>query len=121
MNQLEMGLLGSTSAPRYQHPASEIRICRDMADAVWLALRHARMTQEALADRIGVSASYMSLLLNGKRPWQQRQLEAIRRVTGSLATLQLSALREGVELYADPVETRKAALKAELAELERAA
>lgn len=121
MHQQSMPLLGPTAPPKYQHPAQEIRLCRHMSDAVRLSARHAGLSQEMLADRIGVTASYMSLLLNGKRPWQQRQLEAIRKVTGSLATLQLAALREGVELYVDPVETRKAALRAELAQLENAA
>ena len=119
--QGELGLVGSATRPRYRHPLSEIRLCTKVTHAVRLSLSHAQMDQETLAERIGVSPSYMSLLLNGKRPWQQRQLQMIRTVTGSLATLQFAAMQEGVELYVDDVEVRKAQLRSELAQLERAA
>lgn len=119
--QAEMPLVGSVTRPLHAHPASEVRLCRCMADAVYLSMRHAGMAQDAIADRIHITPSYLSQMMTGRRPWQQPVLHRIRQVTGSLATLQYDAQCEGVLVYADPVETRKAALKAELAELDHAA
>ena len=119
--QGELALLGCSTRPKYPHPTQEIGICASMSDAVALSLRHARMTQEMIADCLNVSAGYLSMLMIGKRPWQQKHLELIRHHTGSLATLQFSAMREGVEVYADPVKVRLAQIEQEREALLRAA
>lgn len=119
--QGELSLIGCPTRPKYQHPPQEIAICTSTSDAVALSLRHARMTQEMIADCINVSTGYMSMLMIGKRPWQQKHLELIRHHTGSLATLQLAAMREGVEVYADPVKVRLAQIEQEKQELLRRA
>lgn len=117
MTQGELSLLGLASRPPHKHPPSELALCGCMSDAVWLSMRHARLTQELLAESIHVSPAYMSMLLNGKRPWQAKHLERIRQHTKSLATLQYAALREGLDLYVDPLTVREAQAKAELEEI----
>ena len=79
---------------------------------------HAGMTQEHLADRVGVSQQYLSLCLAGKRKWPVTVVVAVSHTTGSLAPIQWVCKQVGGELYCDPVEQRKAKLRAELADLE---
>lgn len=121
MAQKEFSLIGPATPGRYEHPDSEVRICRDMSDAVYISMRHAQMTQEVLAERIHVSPGYLSLMLNRKRPWQHKHLQRVRHTTGSMATLQFAAMQEGMDLYVDPVKARLAQLEQEKQELLRRA
>ena len=82
---------------------------------------HAGVTQESLAESLGMSAGYLSLLLNGKREWSEKRLRAVSAVTASLAPIQWLCAQFGGEFYADSVEQRKALLRAELDQLEKAA
>lgn len=119
--QTELPVMGSVTRPKYQHPPSEIRACKSKAQACRVALLHSGMTQESVAERLHKTAGYMSMLLSGKRDWPDKLLGRFMHVTGSLAPLQWDALQEGVSLYVDEVEQRKAQLRAELSHLERAA
>ncbi|WP_411887378.1 helix-turn-helix domain-containing protein [Hydrocarboniphaga effusa] len=119
--QGEMALMGVVTRPKFKHPDSVIRVLKSMSDAVAVSMSHAQMSQQDLADAIHVSKSYMSRLFGGQRPWQQKHLERVRKATGSLATLQYAAMKEGLEVYVDEVEVRKAQLRAELAHLEKVA
>lgn len=120
MIQSNMPWVGPSSPTRYNHPPQEVRICRSLSDAVYVSMRYAQMTQETLAGRIHVSPAYMSMLLSGKRPWQDKHLTGVRKATGSLATLQYAAMLEGVELYVDEVAVREAQAHAVLRECQEA-
>lgn len=116
--QTEMPLLGDTRRPQYTHPIREIAAIGSMSQAVGRALLHAGMTQEELADRIGVSASYMSLMMTGRRNWPESAVRRVVTVTGSLAPVQWLCAQYGGEFYVDPVKSEKAQLRARLAELQ---
>lgn len=115
--QNELALLGSVIRPKYQHPHAEIRACEKKFHACRIAMTHAAITQEMLAERIGKTPGYVSMLMSGKRDWPDKLLRKLMTVTGSMAPLQWDAMREGVELYADPVRVELAQLEARRAEL----
>lgn len=119
--QKEFPLIGSVTRPTYVHPASEMALCNSMTQAAYLAIRHARLTQDEAADRLCVTAGYLSMLLTGKRHWSEDKLRRLMTITGSMAPLQWLCISVGALLFVDPVETRKAQLRAELHELEQKA
>lgn len=119
--QKELPLIGSVTRPAYTHPASEMALCTSMTQAAYLAIRHARLTQDEAAERLCVTAGYLSMLLTGKRHWSEDKLRRLMTITGSMAPAQWLCASVGAALYVDPVETRKAALRAELRQLEQAA
>lgn len=119
--QAEFPIVGSATRPKFQHPASEIRICKNKAQACRVSLMHSGLTQETVAGRLHKTAGYISMLLSGKRDWPDKLLKKFMHVTGSLAPLQWDAMQEGVELYVDTVAQRKAQLIAELNEIDRVA
>lgn len=119
--QQEMRYMGLTAPTPKAHPLTEIGVCKTMAQAIYRAMLHAGMTQETLADRVGVSASYMSLILSGKRKTPEDVIRRVVNVTGSLAPIQWMCAQFGGEFYADPVDVRKAQLLQELQALEKAA
>ncbi len=119
--QTELGIMGSVTRPKLQHPAAEIRCCKSKAQACRVSLMHSGLTQETVAARLHKTAGYLSMLLSGKRDWPDRLLNKFMHVTGSLAPLQWEALQQGVEIYVDHVAQRKAQLLAELQQLDQAA
>lgn len=119
--QTAFPLLGSATRPTYFHPVADMALCQSITHAVYLALRHAQMTQEEAAERLAVTGGYMSMLMTGKRHWSEDKIRRLMTITGSMAPLQWLCASVGAQLYADPVETRKAALRAELQSLEKAA
>lgn len=112
MSQAEMPLLGLVSRPLIEATAQEMACVKCMSDAVDLCLRKARMNYAELAGEIGVSKSYLSMLMNGTRRWQCHHIERVIAATRCLAPHQYSASRLGVDVYVDPV-------KVELAQAER--
>lgn len=119
--QTELGLVGSATRPKYQHPASEIRLCKSKAQACRMALSHSGLLQETVAARLSKTAGYISMLLSGKRDWPSKLLTRFMHVTGSLAPLQWDAMQEGVEVYVDPIRVELAQLDARREELLRKA
>lgn len=117
--QTELRLIGSVTPPKYRHPLPEIRLCTSKIQACRLAMNHAHMTQETTSERIAVSVGYMSMLMNGKRPWSDTLQRRLMKATGSLAPLQWDAMQEGVEVYADPILQREAELLSELQEIQQ--
>jgi len=119
--QTEMALLGLTSPPMRLVSPAELRLLRSDGEAARLALQRAGMSQEQLAERLAKSTGYVSLLLTDQRNWPAKLLRQVARLTGCAAPLQRQASELGLEIYADEIKTRKAALLAELAQLEDAA
>lgn len=119
--QTELRIMGSATRPKKAHSAAELAVCKTKAHACRLALLHSGLTQETVAERLAVTGGYLSMLLSGKRKWQDDLQHRFMNITGSLAPLQWDANREGVEVYLDAKKIREAELEAELAELRRAA
>ena len=117
--QRELAVMGNVVRELVVHPTVEIAACASLPQAIYRALMHSGCTQEAIAEKVGVSASYMSLILTGKRICPARLLLDIVRVTKSAAPLQWMTAQVGAEVYLDEVEAKRARLRAELAELER--
>lgn len=116
--QRELAVLGNVVRELSLHPAAEIASCETLAQAIYRALMHSGLTQETIADRLNVSASYLSLILTGKRSCPARLLLEIVTVTKSAAPLQWMTAQVGASVYLDPVEVRKAELRRELDNLE---
>lgn len=103
------------------HPEAEIKACETLAQAIYRALMHSGDTQESIAAKVHVSASYLSLILTGKRICPARLVLDVVRVTKSAAPLQWMTAQVGAEVYLDEIEAKRARLRSELAELERRA
>ena len=121
MEQIEAAIVGSVTRSPILHAPAEMRCCRTKGHACRVALIHSGFSQETVADRMGVTGGYLSLLLSGKRRWTDDMQRRFIRITGSLAPLQWDAEQQGVELYVDPVKQRLAQLEAEKAEILRSA
>ena len=116
--QRELVVLGNVVREIALHSAAEIAACETLAQAIYRALMHSGDTQESIAAKINVSASYLSLILTGKRLCPARLVLDIVRVTHSAAPLQWMTAQVGAEVYLDEIEVKRARLKRELAELE---
>ena len=120
--QRELAVIGNVVRELVVHPEQEIAACQTLAQAIYRAMMHSGDTQETIAERVGVSASYMSLILTGKRLCPARLVLDVVTATKSAAPLQWMTAQIGADLYLDPVRAEKAQLKARLAQLdERAA
>lgn len=117
--QCEMPIVGSVTRPMRVHERREIALCRNKTDAAYLSLRHCGLDQERIAERIPMDAGHLSRIIRGNRPWSDRLQATFERITGSFALTQWDCHVRGAEFFADPVETKKAQLRAELDQLER--
>ena len=111
--QSEMCLLGSVTRPHKLHDWAELKSCRTKAQVCRVSLIHSGFSQEHVAERMGVTAGYLSLLLSGKRRWTDEVQRRFIAITGSLAPLQWDAEQQGVDLYVDPKRVALAQLEAE--------
>lgn len=118
--QRELALLGNVVRDLALHPASEIAACETLAQAIYRALMHSGDTQESIASRINVSASYLSLILSNKRICPSRLVLDIARETKSAAPLQWMAAQVGASVYVDELAVREARLERELRQVREA-
>lgn len=116
--QGELALLGNVIRELVLHPAQEIAACQSLADSVYVAMHHAGLSQESLADKVAVTPSYLSLILADKRKCPARLVLDIVRETKSAAPLQWMNAQVGAEVYLDPVAVKRAQLTRELAALD---
>lgn len=120
-SQRGLPLLGDLKRPMHVHSPAEIVACKSKRDACRIALMHSGLSQETVAARLGCTPGFLCLLLGGKRDWSDERQYRFERITGSLAPHQWDVQRRGLSMHADPVEVRKAQLRAEIEALERAA
>lgn len=114
----ELPFLGETSPPRRVHEDADVMACTTIGSAIERAMVSAHMTHESLSERMGVSRGYLSLIISGKRNANVLHVLRAVRATGSLAPIQWVCKQVGGELYCDPVEQKRAELKAQLAALD---
>lgn len=121
--QTQLALLGNVVRELAVHPLQEIAACETLAQAIYRAMMHSGDTQESVAARVNVSASYLSLILTGKRICPARLVVDIARETKSAAPLQWMAAQIGAEVYVDELAAKEARLARELRQVqaERAA
>lgn len=119
--QREFPMVGCATRPMAVHGAQDMALCRNKIDAAYLALRHSGLDQERIAERIPMDAGHLSRMIRGNRPWNDAAQAAFERITGSFALTQWDCKARGAEFYADPVQTRRAQLLAELAAMDRQA
>ena len=100
----------------------------DLGDLIKSARTGAKLTQSALADIVGVSASDISKAERGEKSLPQSVLKLIAKATGVTQSSLLNALKEGAELLGKkkPAAAAKddfklAAAEKKLVELYRAA
>lgn len=120
MKQTALAMLGPTAPSLKTHTGADVASLESIGAALERAMVSARMTHETLASRVGVSRGYLGLLISGKRQANVMVVLRAVRATGSLAPIQWICKQVGGELYADPLEQKKARLRAELKELEGA-
>lgn len=111
--QSQLALLGCVTRPVTLLPASQMEPIRTLGDAARVALQVSHRTQDELAEHLHKSKGYISLLLSDQRDWPAKLLEKLVHFTGCASVMQFQARRFGLELYADEVRIRKAALKAQ--------
>lgn len=119
--QRELNLIGGVTLPMVMHSAAEMRLVNSKTDAAYLSLRRCGFDQQVIAEHMPMDAGHLSRMIRGVRPWSDNWQARFERLTGSYALTQWDCKARGAEFYADPVETRKAALRAELESLEKAA
>ena len=99
----------------------------DLGDLIKSARTGAKLTQSALADIVGVSASDISKAERGEKSLPQSVLKLIAKATGVTQSSLLNALKEGAELLgkkkpaAAKDDFKLAAAEKKLVELYRAA
>lgn len=118
--QQQMPFVGDITRPLKFHPWAELRGCRTKAQACRVSLIHSGFSQDHVADRMGITAGFLSMLLSGKRRWTDEMQRRFVRITGSYAPLQWDAEQEGLELHYDPVKVRRAAAQAVIDECDQA-
>lgn len=118
MTQTQFAYLGNVIRELRIHDADDIARCGSLGAAIDRAMLHARMDQQALADRVNKSRQYIGLIINEERSCPARLLLDICDVTGSAAPLQWMCAHMGGEFYVDPVNAERARLKARLAALD---
>lgn len=84
------------------------------------AVRHSGMEDQEVAERIHISAGYMSKFMRGVAFAWAKRLVSFMRVTNSLVPLQWMAHQMGCRLLVEDVAARELAeARARVAELER--
>lgn len=111
--QTELSLIGSITRDLKLHAPAELRGCKTMGQAGRVSLIHSGHSQEYIAERMGITPGYLSMLLSGKRHWTADVRRRFSRVTGSLATFQWDAMQDGLEVYYDAKQVALAQLEAE--------
>lgn len=102
--------------------AANVLASADFSAVLQFAAQHSGMDDLQIADRIAISPGYMSRFLRSVAQQWAKRLIAFMRATHSLAPLQWMAEQMGCELVVrDTRAAEVAALKARLAEIERAA
>lgn len=77
---------GSVSPPARE--AEEMMLLNSIGSAIERAMIAAHMTHETLAERMGISRGYLSLIISGKRIANVQHVLKCVKVTGSMAPAQ---------------------------------
>jgi len=109
--------MGCTTRPLYQHPDAELALCRNKMDAAYLALRHARLDQERVAEQIPMDAGHLSRIIRGNRPWNDKLQEKFERITGSYALTQWDCYERGADFTINTEEWERRVVRAHAARL----
>ena len=102
MEQVAFPFLWLVSKDMRRAELRELLPCQKLHQACYIALRHARATQDAIAAEIHCSKGLMSMLMHGKAEWTDKRLVAFMKATKSLAPLQWQCMRAGGTLEPNP-------------------
>ncbi len=119
--QGEMPLLGNVIAPLKPLSGKEMALIGSDGAALELCVIKSRMKYHEFARAICVTRGHLSNMIAGRKEVTLAVARRAVRVSGCLAPFQRALSEFAVDVYSDPVETEKAALRSRLSELERAA
>ena len=92
-------------------------LCPSIGSAIERAMIEARMTHETLADRMGVSRGYLSLIISGKRKASVTHVLRAVHKTGSLVPIQWICKQVGGDLDWDELDSEEQEAERHLAEV----
>ena len=118
--QREMPFLGE--AKKSQLVAdSLIHQCRNRLDAIRLCVQLSSLSNEYIAEQLGIDKGHFSRIMQGKAWFPDTKSIDLMTLCGNFAPMQYEAWATGFELFKDTKAQRKAELLEELAKLEAAA
>lgn len=95
--------------------------CRNRLDAIRLCVQLSGFSNEHLADSLNIDPGHWSRIMQGRANFPDAKSVELMTLCGNVAPMQYESFALGFHLSVDSVEARKAELRAELAELEKAA
>jgi hypothetical protein len=112
--QREIPILAEMPRPKMA-PVELVRACRNRLDAIILCIQLSRLSQETVAERLGLDKGHLTRMLQGRAYFPDTKSMDLMYVCGNWAPMQYEALTAGFQLYEDPTQKREAELEAELA------
>lgn len=97
MRQLEIRIMGQTKQPE-SAPDALIRQCTSARQALALCISLSGLTDELVAERVGISKGHMSKIRNGRAALSPDMRLRLMFVCGNTAPLQYDAMVMGVAL-----------------------
>jgi transcriptional regulator with XRE-family HTH domain len=118
--QREMPFLGECKRGQMVNSAL-IQQCRHRLDAIRLCVQLSGLSNEYIADYLGIDKGHFSRIMQGKAWFPDTKSIDLITLCGNYAPLQYEAWATGFELFKDAKAQRLQELKAEIAALEAAA
>lgn len=117
--QREMPWFSEVEEPEFL-TESEIHNCNSFGQAVALCINRSRLTNETIAERIGISAGTLSKIVKGSAGIKRRQMELLEMACGNRAVTQYMAKNAGCHLVRTTTDEKIKELEEQLAKLRAA-
>jgi plasmid maintenance system antidote protein VapI len=115
--QRELPMHGSVTIRTTHVPEELIHAQPDMLAAVNLCIQLSGLTNQTIAERLGLHDATLSRITHGRANLPLKKLVKLMDVCGNRAPVQYLAWRTGMQLTDDAKAKRKAELEAELRSL----
>ena len=120
MRQREMPMLGEPRRPKMA-PWELVKVCKDELDAIRLCVQLSRLSNEALAARLGIDKGHWSRIMQGRAHFPSQKKLSLMHECGNYAPLQFVSWACGFDLQERAKDARIRELEAELERVRGAA